>query len=236
MIRIAPDYDGNGPPPVIAELLDARFAGRELVEVLDAGCGDECRVLPRAPLRVVGIDASEHQLARNRSLDERIAADLDQLEIPPDAYDLVVCWNVLEHLGRPLQTIGQLARAVRPGGALVLAWPNLRSLKATLARRLPHSAHVALFRKLYPNADVEEDNGPFPTVLDRALTPERVEALLTDAGLTLHALIAYECEMQRKARQRLRLTGAAWRAASGLMRTVGVEPEQTDYVALFLKD
>ena len=197
-----------------------------------------CRVRPRIPSYTVGIDPSEHQLARNRDLQEAIHGQIEAAPIQPEAFDLAVCWNVLEHLGDPTLAIDRLINALRPGGQLLLAWPNVASLKAILARALPYSAHVALERWLYPRANLNDDRGPFRTVLDKRLALNSMLIHMRDQDLALSTLVTYESGSQRKARSRAHLTGASWRivkSAVSVLSVRSVDPEHTDIVALWTK-
>ena len=47
---------------------------------------------------MVGLDISPSALDRNRLLDDRIVGDLETYPLPRKAFDVVVCWDVLEHL------------------------------------------------------------------------------------------------------------------------------------------
>jgi SAM-dependent methyltransferase len=53
----------------------------------------------------------------------------EQLPFPVDAFDLVLCENVLDHTRDPQGVLGEIRRVLRPGGALVLRmnispWPH----------------------------------------------------------------------------------------------------------------
>lgn len=56
--------------------------------------------------------------------------DLETQPIPfdDDAFDLVICAHVIEHLRDPLALAGELLRVCRPGGAVYLEAPSDRSL------------------------------------------------------------------------------------------------------------
>jgi SAM-dependent methyltransferase len=53
-----------------------------------------------------------------------------RLEAIPDtpSFDLIVCHHVLEHLTNPLALLRQFARAIRPGGFLLVSVPRLDTL------------------------------------------------------------------------------------------------------------
>lgn len=233
-----PDLLGHHLPDRVTQDLERRFAGRDPLRVLDAGCGAHSHVRLALPSHVVGIDASEHQIARNTDVDEGIVSTLEEAPIEREAFDLVVCWEVVEHLRDPFAVIDKLIDALLPGGVLVLAWPNLNSAKAVVARALPYSVHVRWFRWLYPNVAVENDGGPFETVLAKGLTAKRVVAHGRSRGLHLLELISYESQAQRKMRRKLRVTGRRWDAAKSAVHGVTggrLEAEPTDLIAVFAK-
>jgi len=99
--------------------------------VLDAGCGMAygTRILAEAgALSVVGVDRERRVLdAADLSGLDRVrlqTGDLLALPLPDDAFDLVVCFEVIEHVPDPLAAIEELARVLAPGGALVVSTPN----------------------------------------------------------------------------------------------------------------
>ncbi len=102
----------------------AHAAGRA---VLDAGCGEGygTALLAEAAARVVGIDRPEAvrvATARHRAprLEFR-AHDLERLGALGERFDLVVSFQVIEHLPDPVGFLRALAGC---GGALVVTTPN----------------------------------------------------------------------------------------------------------------
>ncbi len=61
-------------------------------------------------------------------------------------FDLIVLHQVLEHLPDPMTTLCHCARLLRPGGALIVAVPNLASWQFAFARQ--HWMHLDLPRHL----------------------------------------------------------------------------------------
>ena len=109
--------------------------------VLDAGCGtgNACQHLERAGMEtIVGADRSEAMLARAARKLARatlVRADLDAPLAFPDArFDAVVCCNVVYALPRPLETLCELRRVLRPDGLLVCATPRDRFRLSELIR------------------------------------------------------------------------------------------------------
>jgi 2-polyprenyl-3-methyl-5-hydroxy-6-metoxy-1,4-benzoquinol methylase len=81
---------------------------------------------------VRGIEISEHaaEYAQSRlSLD--VSTDPEAIAtIEPMSQDLVVMWDVIEHLPDPLGLLRQVRRVVRPNGLLVLSTGDIRSIGA----------------------------------------------------------------------------------------------------------
>jgi SAM-dependent methyltransferase len=61
-------------------------------------------------------------------------------------FDVIVLWQVIEHLERPWEALEALAAGLEPGGVLVIATPNPEALQARVLGR--HWAHVDAPRHL----------------------------------------------------------------------------------------
>jgi 2-polyprenyl-3-methyl-5-hydroxy-6-metoxy-1,4-benzoquinol methylase len=103
-------------------------AGRD---VLDVGCNTGYGTLRFAPVanRVVGVDVSRRAIeaARQRAPDGRpefIVTTGFALPFPDASFDLVTCFQVLEHVPEPTAFLSELARITRPHGTIILATPN----------------------------------------------------------------------------------------------------------------
>ena len=92
--------------------------------LLEFGCGAGHFLKQATPLfeEVQGIDFNEDAVAfcRQNSLN----VDVAELSTIDRMYDVIVTFQVLEHLARPGEAFEQLARLVRPGGQLIVAVPN----------------------------------------------------------------------------------------------------------------
>lgn len=108
--------------PVVAEYLSGRAPG----VALDAACGTGrfAEFLVRRGHQVIGVDSSPHMLAhaRRRVPDgEFHVAELDQLPLPDDSADVIVCALALVHVPRLQPVMAEFARVLRPGGDLVIS-------------------------------------------------------------------------------------------------------------------
>jgi SAM-dependent methyltransferase len=187
--------------------------------VLEAGCGSLPMALDLGDAHVVGIDVSEEQLRRNDAVDEKVLGDLQTHPFAPGEFDLVVCWDVLEHLPEPELALESFRRATADGGLIVLKLPNVLSVKGLVTKFTPHRFHVWVYRRLlhYPNAG-REGFTPFRTFLRWSIAPHRLVAYARRHGLRVEYLATYEADRQTALRARLGLTGRPWRALARIAR------------------
>src|SRR5579872_6090376 len=113
----------------VQEFLVDKFAGRS-VRIYDAG-GGSASILPLASLNcraISVVDVDETQLRNNSYADTKILGDIQTYVFSPESFDLVVCYNVIEHLTSVDQAIRQFHKALSPGGLLFIGAPNPKSL------------------------------------------------------------------------------------------------------------
>ncbi len=126
---------------------------------LDVGCGGGLvsEPLARMGARVVGLDASGEAIAVARdharlaglSIDYREGEAETLAETMPHAFDLLTCFEVIEHVADVPLFLGALHRLLKPGGLLVFSTPNRTGLSHAvmitgaerLLRALPRGAH-----------------------------------------------------------------------------------------------
>src|SRR5918997_502567 len=109
--------------------------------VLDAGCGvgyGTALLADHGPARLVGVDVSAEALTHapgDRA--ELVEADVRELPFEPDSFDLVVCFEVIEHVEEQERVLDELRRVLRPGGTLLVSSPN----RDVYAPGNPHHVH-----------------------------------------------------------------------------------------------
>lgn len=96
----------------------------EGAKVLDAGAG-ECVYRPLfTRQRYVAVDRAVGDRAWDYGRLDAVA-DLEGVPLRDASFDLVLCTETLEHVARPARVLAELARVLRPGGALALSVPFL---------------------------------------------------------------------------------------------------------------
>ena len=134
----------------LQQFLDESTRDISCLKILEAGCGSRSNIRFGDCVHWVGIDISAAQLDRNVGLSEKIMDDVQVHEFEPSTFDMVVCWDVLEHLKDPEAALVRFAAATKPGGLIVLKIPNLHSLKGQLTKLLPHGFHVKWYHTRAP--------------------------------------------------------------------------------------
>lgn len=127
---------------------------------LDLGCGHRVVTpwLPDADRRQhalieraglsVGVDLDLPSLVRNRVHRGLLMGDLAALPFPDNSFDLVTANMVFEHLADPGAVIRQVARVLRPGGALLFHTPNYASPFTFVTAAAPQRAKDTMIRLL----------------------------------------------------------------------------------------
>ncbi len=163
-----------------------------LLRVLEAGGGSASHVALPSDVDMTVIDMSPEQLARNGAR-TKILGDLHSVEMKPAAYDMVVCWNVIEHLKTPGAVIDKFVGTVRPGGLIVLAWPDRASLAGLFTRLTPHAFHVLALRHIFGMKDAgAPGRPPFKTFHRPEIGFDRIIARAADNGLEVAYAGRYE--------------------------------------------
>jgi SAM-dependent methyltransferase len=111
---------------VVYQRLAPRCAGRE---VLEAGCGEGygADLIAGVARRVVAVDYDEYAVAHVRRRYPRVEAmqaNLAALPLPDASVDVVVNFQVIEHLWDQAQFVSECARVLRPSGLLMVSTPN----------------------------------------------------------------------------------------------------------------
>ena len=111
---------------VVYRRLAPRCAGRD---VLEAGCGEGygAELIAGVAGRVVAVDYDETAVAHVRARYTRVQvmqANLAELPLPDASVDVVVNFQVIEHLWDQAQFVAECARVLRPSGLLMVSTPN----------------------------------------------------------------------------------------------------------------
>ena len=144
---------------------------------LDMGCGAGLLTEPLARMggTVVGVDAAAENIDAAKAHAAQSGLTIDYRcggveVIAGEQFDLITSLEVIEHVTDPVGLVAGLARALAPGGLLILSTPNRTAL-----------SKLAIIK-------IGETVGGIPVGThdwDQFLTPDELAAHVTAAGLTI---------------------------------------------------
>jgi SAM-dependent methyltransferase len=180
--------DDSSPHAALHDLQEflAKALRNRQVRIYEAG-GGSASALPLASLNrgsIVVVDIDETQLSNNHYADCKILGDIQTHEFPSDSFDVVVCYNVIEHLVDPDQAIRQFHHALAPGGLLCIGAPNPGSLSGIVTKHTPHWFHVWFYRVILRKRNAGmPGQAPFRTIYHPIVSPRALLAFCSTLGL-----------------------------------------------------
>ena len=192
-IRQGQRADGVDPRAELQGVVDRLLAGERRITALDAGCGSGIHIRLSRNARVVGIDICQTRLAGNPFISQRILGDIQHHDVGEERFDLVMCWDVLEHLPEPEKALRSFVRAAKMDGAILLALPNIYSLKGLIAKFTPHRFHIWVYRGIFKSRNAGKPGyPPFPTFLRPAISPRALKRFAAENNLREEYFRLYE--------------------------------------------
>lgn len=73
--------------------------------------------------------------------------DFLALDLPPESFDCITMWAVLEHVSRPRDYVARIASLLKPGGRFLALVTNFDSLQARVLRADDYPRHLTLFTR-----------------------------------------------------------------------------------------
>ena len=160
--------------------------GRERGRALDIGTGPGQILIKLASKltrwKFVGVDRSTAMIDRAREAQAGVpevagrvefrVADGNSLDFPDATFDLVVCNSVLHHVAEPQNLFSEIARLVKPGGAILL-----RDLRRPA--RFEYGSHIRKHGKHYSG----EMRRLFVASVQAAYTEEELQKMVAGSKL-----------------------------------------------------
>jgi 2-polyprenyl-3-methyl-5-hydroxy-6-metoxy-1,4-benzoquinol methylase len=99
--------------------------------VVDVGCGSGTilGLLKKRGFRPVGVDFSEEaaRVAETQNGVRVFVGSLEQAGFSGESFDIVTLFHVMEHVANPRAVLAEVARILKPDGAVILQVPNIDS-------------------------------------------------------------------------------------------------------------
>jgi SAM-dependent methyltransferase len=200
-----------------------------VLDVYEAG-GGSTSFLPSDVLRcaqITVVDIDEEQLRNNDYAQNTILGDIQTYRFEPNSFDLVTCYNVIEHLPDVEAALTGFFHSLKPGGLVLIAAPNPKSLSGLVTKHTPHWFHVWFYR--YVRGDKmagQPGYPPFPTFFHPLVTLSKLETFAKRHGLRVIYRNEYESPRFPEMRTRMPLLAAMLDAVATVMNFF--VPEKAD--------
>jgi SAM-dependent methyltransferase len=178
----------------VHRILGSRLPPTKL-SIYEAGGGSTSflplNVLRRAHVTVVDID--EDQIRNNDYAQEAILGDVQVRRFAPGSFDLVICYNVIEHLPDVEAALSRFCESLKQGGLMFIGAPNPNSLSGVVTKYSPHWFHVWFYRHVRGEKQAgQPGEPPFPTFFHPLVTLSNLEAFANAHGLEVIYLKEFE--------------------------------------------
>jgi SAM-dependent methyltransferase len=158
-------------------------------------------VLNRAHVTVVDID--EDQIRNNDYAQETILGDIQSYRFAPETFNLVICYNVIEHLPDVEAALLGFCESLKRGGLVLIGAPNPKSLSGVVTKYSPHWFHVWFYRHVRGDKNAGlPGQAPFPTFFHPLVTLSNLEAFAKAHGLQVIYKREYESPRFPEMRER----------------------------------
>jgi SAM-dependent methyltransferase len=221
-------------------ILDMKLPPTSL-SIYEAGGGSTSflplEILQRAHVTVVDID--EDQIRNNDYAQETILGDIQTYRFPPGSFDLVICYNVIEHLADVEAALLGFCESLRQGGLILIGAPNPKSLSGVVTRYSPHWFHVWFYRYVRGEKQAgQPGEPPFPTYFHPLVSLSNLENFASTHGLQMIYRKQYESPRYPEMRARQPVFAALLDAVARVMNLLlpgNVDVRHGDYHVILRK-
>jgi SAM-dependent methyltransferase len=148
-------------------------------------------VLGRAHVTVVDID--EDQVRNNTYADKTILGDIQTYRFQPETFNLVICYNVIEHVPDVEAALLGFCQSLKRGGLILIGAPDPKSLSGIVTKYSPHWFHVWFYRHVRGDKNAgKPGQAPFPTFFHPLVALPKLEAFAKAHGLQVIYKKEYE--------------------------------------------
>jgi SAM-dependent methyltransferase len=179
----------------VHDVLSAELAAKADLTIYEAGGGSisfmPLGLMRRAHVTVVDID--ENQIRNNDYAQKRILGDVQTYRFKPGSFDLVICYNVIEHLPDAEAALLGFCESLKQDGLLLIGAPNPKSLSGIVTKYTPHWFHVWYYRHVRSDKKAgQPGEAPFPTCFHPLVALSKLARFASAHGLEVVYRREYE--------------------------------------------
>jgi SAM-dependent methyltransferase len=160
-----------------------RSAGGSLLDI-GAGIGQFLHHAQPMFTSVVGTEVSESgiAIAKQKYRLALLAGQVDELDQPPDSFDIITLFHVLEHVPDPRMLIDRCQAILKPSGMLLVAVPNDVLAWSSKIKKSGKRLGLGPFQKFSPVLGISRAGASHEIHLSH-FTPSVLRQLLESCGL-----------------------------------------------------
>lgn len=211
-----------------------RFPGT--IEVLEVGGGAGSRLVhPRAEFTVLELD--KESLARSSYATTGIIGDVHDHDFGDKRFDVIVLWNVVEHLNEPIKALNHVSKFLAPSGIVIIGGPEPRALKSMIAALTPHAFHVEFYKRVLGKQRAGEPGyAPYPIAESADSSPISIRKIMRENGLNEELSRSYVGDQVLRLKAYSSIAYAAYDGLSRVIRaaTMGkFGAAETEFVSVY---
>lgn len=176
---------------LLEEYVKQQASKNEVLHILEAGCGRAWPLnMDGIKFHLTGVDtdtkALEIRKSKSKDLHEIIEGDLREVELEENKFDIVYSSFVLEHIDGAEIVLDKFQKCLKPGGVLILRFPDRDSGFGFVARMTPFWMHVFYKKYLLGNPNAGKPGfDPYPVFYDNVVSQRGFRSFCDKNHLTI---------------------------------------------------
>ena len=152
----------------------AQQTSSQIVLEVGSGTGYGTQELAEALPAVIAVDRVAPETGNRHARAQFVRCDANKIPLGSNHFDMVVSFQVIEHIEDPNPYLSSIARAMKPGGAALLTTPNLKESDGENPFHLREYTAEELAQLLEPHFEEVEMLGVFATEEPKAYYDARL--------------------------------------------------------------
>jgi SAM-dependent methyltransferase len=167
------------------------------IEILEAGCGRRWPYdLSGLRYTLTGIDINAEALRirqqEKNDLHYVVLGDLRAIHFDRHRFDIIYSAFVLEHVSQARLVLANFLKWLKPGGLLILKFPDRDSVYGFMTRITPFWFHILYKKYLVGNRNAGKPGfGPFPTVHEEIIDRQTFHAFIRQRNMIMREEYGY---------------------------------------------
>jgi SAM-dependent methyltransferase len=182
---------------IVVEQIRKYALGRDGIEILEAGCGRRWPYdLAGLRYTLTGVDINAEALRirkeEKNDLHRTVLGDLRAVHFDRHHFDIIYSAFVLEHVSQAQLALENFLEWLKPGGLLILKFPDRDSVYGFVTRITPFWFHVFYKRRIVGNPSAGmPGHGPFPTVHEAIIARRKFHEFIRASDLILREEVGF---------------------------------------------